>query len=225
VSIISRAEAAWRLKAVSAAINNAISGVREGHWRAGVEAAHEAQDLLDALIGHLDEAAEATPVEVENVRTGGLGYRGRSNTRTQPFVDSTQTTPVVHPSQIIPPATLAPPAPFKTTKVKSPLKPPPPIPRPIVTPPPAEVNPPAPIITPPPAPAYEPATVSIFPTEYDGVPPLTFDFARMLNQSDRDPDIINMHKLFLDLPENDRKALLAQFNKTGKPVTCKIRTQ
>jgi len=95
------------------------------------------------------------------------------------------------------------------------MKPPPPIPRAaIITPPP-----------PPPAPAYEPATVSIFPAEYDGVPPLTFDFSRMLDQSDRDPDIINMHKLFLDLPENDRKALLAQFNKTGKPVTCKIRTQ
>src|ERR1044072_9367399 len=104
MSIISRSEAVWKLKTVSSDVNSAISCIREGLWRAGLDAAIEARDRLEAIITHLEEAVAAEPeVQAEATRSsGGLGYRGRTAATPRP--------PIVErrPETIMPPPTLAP---------------------------------------------------------------------------------------------------------------------
>lgn len=58
MSIITRSEAAHRLKLASSAVNIAVSSVREGYWKQAVQAAVQAVEELDRLMPHLEEAAD-----------------------------------------------------------------------------------------------------------------------------------------------------------------------
>jgi len=96
MGLITRSEAAHRLKLISSHLSCAITAAREGEWEQCSNAAVEVSDLLDALRPHLAEAAEAfpsppvgslkynPPAPDKADRSGGLGYRGSSHSRPDP---------------------------------------------------------------------------------------------------------------------------------------------
>ena len=102
-SLITRGEAAHRLKIIAAQINNAVSSAREGEWEQSSRSAEESATLLNAILPHLAEAAEAFPTppvgslkynppmpndehqrQREFFKSGGMGYRGSSHSKPDP---------------------------------------------------------------------------------------------------------------------------------------------
>lgn len=126
---LTRSEAVYKLQMITAMLNNSIRSIRDGNWNEGTRDAWLAYADLDPLLSHLDEACEHYPEVRVNVveeqreinrRVGGMGYRGSSNTKSNPT----------------PRTSTAPPKPIIVSKPI--ITPPPPIP--IITPPPAPVE-------------------------------------------------------------------------------------
>jgi len=128
MSIITRAEAAYRLKIICGKLNSAISAVRDGDWDAGSADANEALDLLAVSCKHLDEASADAPIPTG--RVGGMGYRGNSHREEKPLGSLQYGTPPPEPIRV----NTKPPVPIKQ--------------QPIVTPPPVlpRLNAPEPIV-------------------------------------------------------------------------------
>jgi hypothetical protein len=89
MGLITRSEAAHRLKIISTQVNNSVSACREGHWAECQRAAAEAIRALEGIIPHLEEAASTETELVGSLkygtppatpkRNGGMGYRGSSH--------------------------------------------------------------------------------------------------------------------------------------------------
>ena len=196
MGLITRSEAAHRLKLISSHLSCAITAAREGEWEKCSDAAVEVSDLLDSLRPHLTEAAEAFPTppvgslkynppEPDKARTGGLGYRGSSHSRPDPngiYRDMTSGKP---PS----PIAFAPPSQRFA-----------PQPRVLVTPPPPLAPPTTPVIQ------FDPTRMAGRP-EYDGQP-----------QSPREASAERIFSLLI--PKMQEK-ILDQYRVTGSPVCMK----
>src|SRR5207237_1653129 len=68
---------------ISTKITNAVSSAREGTWAESQEAVQDALSLLQTILPHLEEAAEAQasgvlPSTPPPSNGGGMGYRGSS---------------------------------------------------------------------------------------------------------------------------------------------------
>ena len=102
---ITRAEAAHRLKIISAQVNNAVSACRLGHWAESHRAAAEALRALETLVPHLEEAASTETELVGSFpkRNGGMGYRGSTH-KPEPFTPRTNKPPEpIKPPIVTPP--------------------------------------------------------------------------------------------------------------------------
>lgn len=106
MGVITRQEAAHRLRIIASLANSGVSAARDGNWREAFSQAYDLRDALNKLMPHLEEAAEAAAEgllpgfsEADNVgslaynpppqprRTGGMGYRGNG------YSGSTTSTP------------------------------------------------------------------------------------------------------------------------------------
>jgi hypothetical protein len=205
MGVITRSEAVHRLKLLSSKLSNAVTECRDGRWKNCHLAAFEAQELLDALMPHLEEASiievetvgamSSTPYTIppETKSTGGMGYRGGAGNKV---------------------SSSAPPPPI----VNRGSAPPPPIARPkaTVTPRPAAA-PPKPIIVTPP-----PVTRKLEETK-------TFDLSRISgqeawwkrSQSDTtiDPTDWEMTDAFDRLTSDEKAKIVKKYNETKQPVT------
>jgi hypothetical protein len=218
---ISKSEAQFKLRNITAKLSIALSAAREGDWRIAFDNAYEAQDLLDILLPHLEEAADelaarrdkmpppeppgslkygappGTPERTE--RGGGLGYRGSSHSR-PPEPITVDVTP--NSTTRVPP-----------TKRGVDLSPPRPI---IITPPPPVVR--GPIITPPPVAAAPPKPAAPAAVIPQGAEVVTLDINRLLNGIVDDADRMQMTLLY-ELPEAFRKNVLKHQALSRRPVT------
>ena len=220
---ISRSEAQFRLRNISAKIAIAQSAAKEGDWRIAFDNAYEAQDLLNILVPFLEEAVDelaerrdkmpeppgslkyGTPPPV-NSGGGSMGYRGSSYSRPpEPIVVDVTPTPVRKDKVPSPsPRDLRPPKPIIITP------PPQPVAKPIITPPP-------PIPVPPrPAPAPKPAAPTVVIPA--GAEVVTLDIDRLMNGVGNDNDRAQM-TLLDALPAAFRKSVLFTNAKSRKPVT------
>jgi hypothetical protein len=215
---ISKSEAQFKLRNVTAKLSIAQSAAREGDWRLAFDNAYEAQDLLTILLPHLEEAANelsdkrdrmppppkepvgslkyGVPPGTPTERVGGLGYRG-SHRDGEPSYGPPE------------PIHVAP------TKRGADTRPPKPI---IITPPPEViiVPPPptrGPLITPPPAPPEPPK-----PVIPDGAEVVTLNITRLMNGIANDEDREAMTLLY-ELPEEFRKTVLKTNALSRRPVT------
>ena len=144
-NLITRSEAAHRLKIIASHLSCAITAAREGEWENCSNAAVEVSDLLDAIRPHLAEVAEAFPTPpvgslkynppVSDKTDHAFGYSGSASTRSKK----------VDPNGIYagmtngkPPSPLSPPAPIAFTPPSVRFAP---EPRVLVTPPPAQSQP------------------------------------------------------------------------------------
>ena len=191
-SIITRSEATHRLKIISSKVNGAISAIRDGNWIEGYDSALEAGEFLEALLPHLDEASEASPVVTPstNERIGGMGYRGSSH----------ESKPVGSLQYGVPSNT--PPPPIKINAAP---------PRPIIITPP----PPIAIVTPPPI----PKRVFVPPPPVERKPEVVVSGEYEYNmpwRSEMDG------KAFDQLPEERQMAIMAEFWKTRGPVKFNV---
>lgn len=167
--MITRSEAAHRLKCAVSKLNHAVSAINDGRWIDADKEIWSAQDELDKLQPYIDEAAgmpmsrpvtsKPYPEPVSPRSVGSLAYGA------PPPYGRTSPPP---PLKKTPTIDARPPAPLKAKPASiitpPPAKPPiitaPPEKAPIITAPPEAT--PAPPPEPPPPPKYEPARVSIF---------------------------------------------------------------
>jgi len=223
---ISRSEAQFKLRNIAAKIALAQSAAKEGDWRIAFDNAYEAQDLLEILVPHLEEAADelsdkhdrmpeppgslkyGVPPGTPEKRSsgGGMGYRGSSGVSgshrpPEPItIDVTNATPRS--------TNLRPPTPIIT--------PPPPTPKPkpkqqpIITPPPPIPVPPKPAAPPPPPPP-EPIP--------DGAEVVTLNINELLNGVLNDDSKAAFDLLYNQLPDAFRKQVLLIHAKVRRPVT------
>ena len=151
MGLITRSEAAHRLKIIASHLFCAITAARKGEWEACSNAAVEVSDLLDAIRPHLAEADEAfTAPPVGNLKYNppapdktdhAFGYSGSASTRSKK-VDPNGIYAGMNANQRVEArvanATSKPPAPiaFAPPSVKFATEP-----RVLVTPPPAALQP------------------------------------------------------------------------------------
>ena len=93
MGLITRSEAAHRLKIIQSHLSCAINAAREGEWEACSNAAVEVSDLLDAIRPHLAEAAEEFPSPpvgslkynppMPDKTDHAFGYSGSASTRSK----------------------------------------------------------------------------------------------------------------------------------------------
>jgi hypothetical protein len=215
-NLISKSEAQFRLRNVIAKLSIAQSAAKEGDWRIAFDNAYEAQDLLNILVPHIEEALDehlakrdpkpeppgslkyGVPPGTPTKRVGGMGYRGSNYDGNRPPEPITVTIDPVH---------VAP------TKRGTDLRPP----KPIITPPPT--SPPPVIVTPPPkSPIITPPPEPPAPVIPDGAEVVTLDINRLLNGIANDGDREAMTLLY-ELPEEFRKTVLKTNALSRRPVT------
>lgn len=222
---ITKTEAQFRLRNITAKLAIAQSAAREGDWRIAFDNAYEAQDLLDTLLPHLEEALDelanrrdvkpepeppgslkyGVPPGTPSTRVGGMGYRGSNHDHRGPepiTIDVTATTSTTPKPRV----DLRPPKPIIT--------PPPPIAKPIITPPPIIPQPPKPPAPKPAAP--KPTAPAIVIPE--GAEVVTLEVDRLLNGVVNDAERAQMTLLF-ELPEAFRKEVLKSQALSRRPVT------
>ncbi len=203
--MINRSEAVHTLKLASAAVNNAISGVREGYWRAGVSAVQDAIKNLETLLPLLEGNAdiESEFLDAVQPRGGGLGYQG---SRHRPSAYSNEDR---HATRNYP----------ETTQY------------PVVnnTPPPKLGNrkppiiPPAPVSQPGPAPTVIPeGPIKFDLSRITGMPEFLESFSKG-TVSPLDGEEQRVCDLFNRLPEVTREKIISRYRENGKPVFMKIR--
>lgn len=198
--MIDRSQAASELKIVSAQVNNAISGVREGLWGAATRAAIEARDALDGIIEKLEENSSVESEFIDAVRppmrSGGLGYSGSVR------IKKDWTTREIHR-----PVSNAPPPPIAGRKP------------PVITPPPPKAEPPKPKEEPTPIP-QEPVTFDL--ARITGMPEFLESFSKgtviPLNDTEQ-----KVSSLFNRLPAKTQLEVISRYRMSGKPVTMRIR--
>lgn len=141
MGVITRSEAAYRLKQVSSAVNEAVTFARQGDWAWAEDAAQRAEEVLSKLLPHISEAAAAEP-PIKRAEPEPIGSLYGTPPPPLPKSRSNGTRQEVHVVDRTPPV------PIILPKRKAA----------IITPP-----PPTPIIVPPPAPevrVFDPSLIS-----------------------------------------------------------------